>query len=120
MNWLTPQQVREAATTPEKALDVSILHWEQIVAASKKELRQWGTELLSTSYCGMCRFYRKSWSCKTCLIESCGAETSYGLAFEAFADYSRNYTDYNAYRRFKYHAKKMLKLLRELKQKGIK
>ena len=115
MNWLTPEQVKKAATTPEKALDVSILHWEQICKISEIVLLEISSSILRSDYCGLCTFHDSL--CRECIIPIQCEDGVWVKTDMAYWAWRREHT-YNAYRRFKYHAKKMLKLLRELKQKG--
>jgi len=57
---LTEQEVIERATTPEKALDVSIQHHEENLTLSEEEVREATKDcgVLKRSLCGLCTFHR--------------------------------------------------------------
>lgn len=64
MNWLTPQQVRNAAvTSPMAAAYCSMIHWNQILEAGPLE---YDTHV-SATFCGLCQsMYHKGkgkWVC---------------------------------------------------------
>ena len=60
MKWITKEEVREHATTPERALDISIKHHQQIVDATEEEFetqRDTRTHPLGPDLCGLCQHY---------------------------------------------------------------
>ncbi len=74
IKWLTKEEVREYATTPARALDISIKHHQQNVDATEEELdKQFAP--LAEDLCGLCWYYRKgnSGSCDKCPL---GQDTS--------------------------------------------
>lgn len=56
MDWITKEQVREYATTPERALDISIRHHQQIVDATEEQLAT-QNKPLNGLLCGLCQYY---------------------------------------------------------------
>lgn len=76
MEWLTKQQVKDYATTPKKALEISIKHWWQNRTATRKEL-DYHLKLhrpCSGAYCGLCKYYP---NCKICILKiPCDRRTS--------------------------------------------
>jgi hypothetical protein len=74
MKWLTKEQVREAATTPERALDISIEHHQQNVDATEKQLA--GQDPLAEALCGLCWYYnqKNNGGCKACPLGKSGVD----------------------------------------------
>lgn len=125
MKWLTEKQVKKHATTPAKALNISIKHWQQIVDATAKETKAYKVPdplpnlsmyLVQADLCGLCQFYK--YECNDCILmppedeSGCGGqwEATYN-AFEYWLIYRRGFRD------FKKEARKMLKILKSLKGK---
>ena len=82
MKWITKEEVREYATTPARALDISIRHHQQIVDATEKQLsRQREEGVLGETLCGLCAFYFRKQGCSACLLgqtgEKCCDENSF-------------------------------------------
>ena len=127
MKWLTVSQVKKHATTPVKALNISIKHWQQIVDATAKEIREYTSNnpesLFSRYLCGLCEYYKNVAfaSCQACLLaligEECvrGDETDpYSSAWDAYVDWA---SKEGSYQTFKKEAREMLKILKSLKGK---
>lgn len=75
MKWLTRKQVKEYATTPRKALEITIKHWWQNATASEKESSRGNAQvengLISGDLCGLCYLYSKGWRfCKKCPLDT--------------------------------------------------
>ncbi len=56
MKWITKQEVRGYATTPARALGISIRHHQQIVDATEDELGL-QSGVLDGELCGLCYYY---------------------------------------------------------------
>lgn len=60
MNWLTQDQINEAAKTVDTAMDCSVKHWRQLATATFRELvwaaRKFGDDLAKAESCPLCNF----------------------------------------------------------------
>ena len=67
MKWITKEQVSaEAAKSDEAALEVSILHWEQLCKATKEELKTAVNEKkvnVGDNFCGLCQRFSHCQHC---------------------------------------------------------
>ncbi len=113
MDWLTPEQVKAYATTPKKALEISIKHWWQNRTATKEELRAFakGSVPFSaapciSSYCGLCRYYydMDGAECVECPVTPCcdadlenDNDTPWQTAVNAYWQWERNMGSYSAW-----------------------
>ncbi len=81
MKWITAEQVKAYATTPERALDISVRHHQQNVDATEAELAT-QAKPLNGLLCGLCRYYDRpgNGGCVSCPLGEndfpCGYETS--------------------------------------------
>ncbi len=118
MKLLTSSQIRHHATTPCKALNISIKHWQQLVEMPAKELRKSDkTELLGQRVCGLCCYYT---DCLSCVLKNIGKEclnsnSPYHLALGALELWRDGETTIDCFRK---EAKKMVKILESLKGKA--
>ncbi len=72
IKWLTKEDVKEYATSPERAMDISVRHHQQNVDATEEELSTQSGPLLE-ELCGMCAYHRKSnGDCYACPLERDG------------------------------------------------
>lgn len=120
MKWYTPAQIKQHASTPTKALNISIKHWQQIVDATAKEIKEYlkhDSDLIYSAYCGLCYFYNNCGK-PGCLLRQahgCGSDPSQWLAVaNAYTDW---HYDGKPIRNFRNQARKMLKILKSLKGK---
>ena len=58
IKWITAEQVKAYATTPKRALDISVRHHQQNVDITKSQLRG-RDNLLNEDLCGLCYYYRE-------------------------------------------------------------
>ncbi len=80
MKWITAEEVKAYATTPEHALNISIAHHQQNVDATEKELFAHSNPL-AWSLCGLCRYYETD--CSRCPLGSCYPGSLYAKASAA-------------------------------------
>ncbi len=71
IKWITKQEVRDYATTPARALDISIRHHQQNVDATEEELPAYCCVTggnLGADLCGLCSYYKDSFNgcCEEC------------------------------------------------------
>ena len=91
MKWLTEQEVKDYATTPRKALKISIKHWWQNRKATRAELDSYINDSVNdptfADLCGLCVYHNGV--CSRCIMtKTCRAPWSlYRQACEAFDDY---------------------------------
>ncbi len=126
MKWLTIEQGKKHATTPTKALNISIKHWQQIDDLTEEECKQeiGHEEIISAFLCGLCRYYDLGHvfrGCDKCLIVKKGGHIS---CYEKESLYRSVYNKYvvwevtpycKTFAAFKKEARKMLKFLKSLK-----
>ena len=117
MKWLTIEQVKKHATTPRKALNISIRHWQQIVDTTAREMKELSVgSLFPAALCGLCVYYICCDEERCPLAKSgngCCKETSqYDIVSYYFSNWRKKT---NTFREFKTEARKMLKLLKSLK-----
>ena len=119
MKWLTVKDVKEYATTPERALFISRKHWDQIVEATEKEIRAFHKEnkktaLLGAFLCGLCSYADDCTDeCRYCFLKKSGAgclekSSQYNKAVNAYKAWIKGEGDFAA---FKVEACKMRKTL---------
>ncbi len=113
MKWLTEAQIKKHATTPTKALNISIKHWQQIVDATASETNEAPLYFNYAEYCGTCLYYCND--CLRCPIRSCGSGSQWDDVATAFCDWERSEVSFAVYKK---ECRKMLKLLKSLK--GLK
>jgi len=100
---LTIEQVREGATTPEKAHDLSIEHWHENRTASPEEQEANRYDPCAEDLCGLCayqKYERGSRACECCILgvagERCLCQNSlFQKASCAWDTYRRNHTPEN-------------------------
>lgn len=74
MKWLTQKEVKAAAKKSKKAaIACSVLHWEQILTATKEELCDFydnrSDDLVRSPYCALCcRFNDDAAECPKCPV----------------------------------------------------
>ena len=123
MKWLTQEQVKKHATTPTKALNVSIKHHQQVVDATEEELITKNCPaLLTIRYCGLCIFFyqRQRFRCEGCPLKEIGKKceraNSVWLRASVRYDWFLNAPAVTGrYEAFKKAERKMLKVLKSLK-----
>lgn len=114
---LTPTQVREGATTPEKALELSIKHWWENYNIPKEELE--GESPIAEDLCGLCSYYRVGDICGNCPVGDCDYRSLYVAATDANDDFCDYPTDEN-YQSWRKASKAMHKFLCSLRGKELK
>lgn len=120
MNWLTAEEVKRESTTPEKALDMSEKHWEQLATATNKEAK--GADyrfpfLLGSSLCGLCTYWKRGiGKCGECPLGNCYRMSQYGAAEKLYRVWTEEGYGQPDFKAFKSEARKMLKLLKSLKE----
>ena len=93
---LTTEQVKKGATTPKKALELSIKHWWENYNLTRKELA--GEEAIpcAEDLCGLCRYYRRHGVCRDCPVEDgCIIGSLYDVASDALSNFQDVETDEN-------------------------
>jgi len=76
---LTVKQIKEQATTPKKALELSIKHWWENYLLKKAKLEILSDDVVRADMCGLCEFYdhpyadaySMSRSCECCVKSGC-------------------------------------------------
>ncbi len=124
IKWLAIAEIKRAAAKSRKAaLECSIEHWRQLVAAPRKELLDADALMLVTvdeDYCALCSRYMglecNSADCTRCPVarkyhEYCRGDFGY---VKALKEYSRTITEASAFRRWRTAAKKVLRQLTEI------
>ena len=116
MNWLTRKEVDAAAKKSKKAaIACSVLHWEQILSATKKDFRRLSNEIhpMSGLLCALC--VRHEYNCAVCSLgrdHSCKQGGSlYRIALRAYFKYMHGDIDIYEFRR---KARPILNLLKTL------
>jgi hypothetical protein len=111
---LTIEQVRKEATTPKKALEISIKHWWENYRLEKEEKLNLDIHPCAEGLCGLCVFYISH--CDECPIEiSCANYgTLYNLAGRAYKKFKKNESEEN-YQAWRKAAKAMHKYLVSLR-----
>lgn len=127
MKWLTEKQVREYATTPRKALEISIKAWWQKATATMTELKRIKhyRDLHGAEKCGLCIFSRDAFGslCLNCCLHKmqdgpCGKNdnTVYSIARIALERFLKHRTKEN-YETYHKAAGNMHKVLCSLRKK---
>lgn len=119
MEWLTIEQVKKEATTPRKALEISIKHWWQNTTATEKELRIYTEGLfknrpITIGLCGLCTYY--DGECDDCPLKSCDENSEYHQADIAITNWWYNKTPEN-FKLWQQAARAMHKKLCSLRKK---
>lgn len=134
MNYLTRKDVRLAAKQGRRAaIQCSIRHWKELVSLKPSQINSGSPIWPGGGECALCVRYAIAFSgfgrrttkthCGSCPlghIDSCYNEKSaYKRADEEWHMIVRSYLylntpEYNAVRRFRYHGKKLIKILESL------
>ena len=130
MKWLTAVQVEKYAITPIKALTISIKHWQQIVDATMIEIKDYNKGLFDSWLCGLCTYWscyecdeKKESNCPLAKVDRCNksdegeGESQYDRVTGSYKHWEANFYKQSDFRVFKTEARKMLKLLKSLKEK---
>jgi len=125
---LTEKEVKERATTPEKALDVSIQHHEENLTLSGAEIRKIyddGGVILGITLCGLCKYYGSGATpsnsdCARCVLgieekQGCLAGTQYCRLADALIEWKNSDGSFSDYRVEQF---KMVELLKKLKREN--
>lgn len=94
MKWLTPEKVEAYATTPCKALAISIKAWRQKATCTREELSDVidrDLEFFGTLLCGLCCYWD---NCDECPCTECSSGF-YGKVLDAFDAFFENRTSRN-------------------------
>ena len=126
-NMFTPEQVQKHATTPLKALNISIKKHEWLVGIGKEELLSYIEDGIQDdeATCGLCVFYgpyglcngNNRGACPLYVLQDCGCgQGQYENTTTALDIFLDNPTQANL-RKFHTQERKMVKLLKSLKGK---
>ena len=116
---LTVKEVKERATTPEKALDVSIQHHEENLELSEEEVRaKANTGLLGDHICGLCVHHDQD--CSSCILEQndhdcCDDSSQFSKTVSALNNWRKDGAPFSDYRVEQF---KMVELLKKLKREN--
>ena len=118
---LTNEQIKKEATTPKKALELSIKHWWENCNLTRDELKGLRNDVIAAVMCGLCVFYgypyengncRKS-GCK--VSPACPAKNSlYAKAEDAISAFIQSHSEEN-YQSWRKAARAMHKYLCSLR-----
>jgi hypothetical protein len=111
MNWLTTDQINEAAKTVDTAMDCSVKHWRQLATATFREcvgaVEKY--ELPHRKFCSLCTLYwgsygiAKSTDCVKCPVYKFSGRycnnSPYSTAWRAWRRFRNNRT-LSIYRKF--------------------
>lgn len=119
-NLLTPEEVKARATTPEKALDVSIEHHEENLGLSEVEVKGMDSgNILGRQICGLCVYCDDS--CGDCILrandQGCrqNPDTQFRLLDTALNNFHYGSGSFADYRVEQF---KMVELLKKLKEQA--
>jgi hypothetical protein len=115
---LTIKEVKEGATTPKKALELSIKHWWENYTLPKRELQrelQGDPGAISDELCGLCEYWKGCGSCpvRPDCFENSSFHKQTKKAYHMF-EQSHSEENYQAWRKA---AKSMHKYLCSLRTK---
>lgn len=116
MKWLTQKEIKAAAKKSEKAaIACSVLHWEQILTATKRDFHEPSAGTVYSIDCALCIRHMKHGRTQCCLcslgkIKLCRDDTWQNArgAMDEYLDGKINF------RQFRRKAQPMLDLLRSL------
>ena len=119
---LTDEQIEKEATTPQKALELSIKHWWENYKLTKAKLKSLGETVVASCRCGLCVFYEHPYDEFTgCAKSGCKVRPTcttngslYKKAENAVADFVVNPTEEN-YQSWRKDARAMHKYLCSLR-----
>lgn len=117
MKWLTIEEVKKYATTPRKALEISIKHWWQNATATEKELRAYVREdgryaPIRWRLCGLCKYHHLD--CDVCPLKYCYNKSEYDQAVKVLEVWYNNETP-ETFKEWKQAARAMHKKLCSLR-----
>ena len=118
---LTVEQIKREATTPKKAVELSIKHWWENYNLTRDELKVWGDVFIAAVMCGLCVFYKYPHLNGNCIESGCKVSPAcpaknslYAKAEDAVSAFIQSHSEEN-YQSWRKAARAMHKYLCSLR-----